>query len=198
MTLLRRCGLHSLLPLDHHVSYHKAGGLTLAVLSAVHTAAHIHNLVTNLLTEPNLFVEKNSLPHNPAVDLSSLSLASWLFTPQSQLFGFIPGYALPTGLLLLLFFSILLIGALPVVRRSGFFEVFAWTHLSYLPILLLLLLHSETCWYYLLLPGLLLLLGKLLLLCLTIYRRTTTVALTCTALPSTVTRLTIQRDFDFR
>ena len=40
--------------------------------------------------------------------------------------------------------------------------------------------------------------GKLLLLCLTIYRRTTTVALTCTALPSTVTRLTIQRDFDFR
>ena len=197
LTLARRLGLHRLLPLDLHVSYHKATGVLVALLATIHTAAHIHNMATNLLVQPEQFLRRNRIPHDPKADLASLSLAAWLFTPLPGVFGLLPGLALPSGLLLLLALSVLLVGALPVVRSSGHFEVphsthrptlqvFYWTHLCYLAILGLLVVHAPSCLYYLGPPALLLLLGKLLLLCSALYRRTSTTALSLTALPSQV------------
>jgi hypothetical protein len=199
ITLARRLRLHRLLPLDLHVSYHKGAGVLFILLTIVHTAAHMHNLITNLLVQPDIFIRRNRLAHNPAVNLSSLSVYSWLLTPRSEVFGLVPGWALPSGLLLLLLLGLLLLGALPPVRSRGCFELFAWSHLCYLPLLLLMLLHSPPAsWPYLLPPSLLLAAGKLLLLCSTLYRRTSTLALACTALRGSVTRLDIQRSFDFR
>ena len=123
LTLARRLGLHRLLPLDLHVTYHKATGVLVALLATVHTAAHIHNMATNLLVHPELFLRRNGIPHDPEAALSSLSLAAWLFTPLPGVFGLLPGLALPSGVLLLLAFAVLLVGALPAVRSSGYFEV---------------------------------------------------------------------------
>ena len=55
----------------------------------------------------------------------------------------------------------MLAGALPVMRRRGYFEIFYWTHLSYLLFLSLHCLHSPAGLYWTLLPGVLLLLCKL-------------------------------------
>ena len=210
LTLLRQHGLHRLLPLDLHVSYHKGAGLVLALLACVHTGAHAHNFLNNLMVQPEMFVRRNNLSHNPEVaeehpcpppvqvNLSSLTMADWLLTPHSQLLGLVPGWAFPSGLLLVLLLSVLLMGAVPLVRNSGYFEVFYWTHLTYLPIILLMFLHSTTTWFYLLVPGLLFLLGKLLLIVSSWYRATSTSVLSCSALPSSVTKLVIQRTFDFR
>ena len=52
-------------------------------------------------------------------------------------------------------------GAVPVMRRRGYFEIFYLTHLSYILLLTLHCLHSPAGLYWTLLPGLLFLLCKL-------------------------------------
>ena len=52
-------------------------------------------------------------------------------------------------------------GALPVVRRRGYFEIFYLTHLSYIILVSLHCLHSPAGLYWTLLPGLLFILYKL-------------------------------------
>ena len=198
ITLLRRAGLHSVLPLDQHVTYHKTCGLLLAVLASVHTVCHLLNLQANLVTD----TVKNS---------ANYSYTEWLFSTRPAILGTIPGYGYPTGVPLVIVLSVMVSGALPVIRRRGYFEMFYWTHLTYVLFLSLQCLHSPTGLYWTILPGLVFLLCKLqtfLALCLgeasTVsvsslplsgYRHS--LALEATALQSTVTRLVLEREFQF-
>ena len=52
-------------------------------------------------------------------------------------------------------------GAVPVIRRRGYFEIFYLSHLSYIIVVCLHCLHSPAGLYWTLLPGLLFLLCKL-------------------------------------
>ena len=54
----------------------------------------------------------------------------------------------------------MLVGAVPAIRRHGYFEVFYWSHLTYLLFCLLHCLHSPVGLAWLLPPGLLFLLYK--------------------------------------
>ena len=107
----------------------------------------------------------------------------------------------------------MLFGALPVVRRRGYFEMFYWTHLTYILFLSIQCFHSPSGLYWTVLPGLVFSLCKLqtfLALCLgethsdlgqpptqhhSGYRQS--MAVEATALQSSVTRLVLEREFDF-
>ena len=52
----------------------------------------------------------------------------WLFTWMPHCFGLIPGIANPTGVILIIVLTVMVICSMPQVRRSGHFEAFAWTH----------------------------------------------------------------------
>ena len=52
----------------------------------------------------------------------------WLFTMGPGVFGLVPGIANPTGVILIIILTIMVICSMPCVRRSGNFEAFAWTH----------------------------------------------------------------------
>ena len=45
-------------------------------------------------------------------------------------------------------------------RRNGHFEIFYWSHISYVAFWALLCLHCQVFWLWFLLPGFLLALGK--------------------------------------
>ena len=78
LTLLRRLGVHSFLPLDLHVTYHQTCGLVLAILSVIHTVCHLGNL------EMNLIPDSDTNPGNH-------SLTQWLLTSHISTLGAVPG-----------------------------------------------------------------------------------------------------------
>ena len=84
ITLLRRVGVHSLLPLDLHVTYHQSCGVLLAILSLLHTICHLGNLEMNLIPDST---------KNPA----NYSTTQWLLSSHSSTLGTLPGYGYPTG-----------------------------------------------------------------------------------------------------
>ena len=47
----------------------------------------------------------------------------WLFTARPGVFGLIPGMANPAGVGLIIILTIMVVCALPMVRRSGYFQV---------------------------------------------------------------------------
>ena len=48
-------------------------------------------------------------PHN-------LTYSEWLFTSKSEIFGFFPGWAMPTGVGLLVVMTVIGVGAIPWIR----------------------------------------------------------------------------------
>ena len=85
--LFRRLGIHRYIPLDLHVTYHKACGLLLALLSSVHTAVHLLNLELNIV---------GAADTNPG----NLTYSQWLLTPAPGQLGTLPGLAYPTGIMM--------------------------------------------------------------------------------------------------
>nr|XP_031361616.1 NADPH oxidase 5 [Lonchura striata domestica] len=84
----------------------------------------------------------------------------------------------------------------PCVRRGGHFQIFYWSHLSYIPVWVLLLLHAPQFWKWFLIPGSLFVLEKVLGWA---WRRAGDVhILEAKLLPSKVTHLVIQRPRSFR
>ena len=53
----------------------------------------------------------------------------WLFTWMPHCFGLIPGIANPTGVILIIVLTVMVICSMPFVRRGGFFEIFYFSHL---------------------------------------------------------------------
>ena len=77
----------------------------------------------------------------------------------------------------------MLLGALPVIRRQGFFEMFYWTHLNYITFSVLYCLHSPAGLIWFLVPGAVFLLYKLSVFVRLCLGLRSSVALECTALP---------------
>ena len=78
ITLLRRVGVHSFLPLDLHVTYHQSCGVLLAILSVLHTICHLGNLEMNLIPDSVT---------NPA----NYTTTQWLLSSHTSTLGTIPG-----------------------------------------------------------------------------------------------------------
>ncbi|XP_013401170.1 NADPH oxidase 5 [Lingula anatina] len=132
LTLLRATWIGNWLPIDKHIKYHKYVAVVIVILSTIHTFAHIGNFA---MISPSL----------------NITLAEALFTTAAGI-GWVGQSASITGWLLVIILIVLVIGALPCVRRSGHFEVFFFTHFLYAPWLLLVFLHGSRFWMWFIAP----------------------------------------------
>uniref|UniRef100_A0A670JGN2 NADPH oxidase 5 n=1 Tax=Podarcis muralis TaxID=64176 RepID=A0A670JGN2_PODMU len=142
LTWLRATWVARLLPLDQNVILHQLMGYAVAVLTAVHTGAHVAN-----------FVRMSQIK-------GTYQLWEYLFTTRPGI-GWIYGTASLTGLMLQLLIALMLVCSSTFVRKGGHFEVFYWTHLSYIFIWALLIVHGPNFWKWFVVPGFLFLLEKI-------------------------------------
>ncbi|XP_058702990.1 NADPH oxidase 5 [Poecile atricapillus] len=173
---LRSCPLWERLPLERHERGHARVGHLVLALGSAHAAAHL-----------GARLERAGGPFSAAV--------AELLRPGPGSGG-VAGTAPLTGLALLPLLLAMLLGSSPCLRRRGHFQVFYWTHLSYIPVWFLLLLHAPHFWKWFLIPGSLFFLEKVLGW---LWRRAGDLhILEARLLPSKVTHLVIQRPESFR
>uniref|UniRef100_A0A8C0K3P4 NADPH oxidase 5 n=1 Tax=Canis lupus dingo TaxID=286419 RepID=A0A8C0K3P4_CANLU len=173
LTWLRATWLAQVLPLDQNIQFHQFVGYVVIVLSLVHTVAHIVNFALQAQAEASPF-----------------QFWELLLTTRPGI-GWIHGLASPTGVALLLLLLLMFACSSSCIRRSGHFEVFYWTHLSYLPMWILLILHGPNFWKWLLVPGTLFFLEKIIGLA--VSRMAALCIVEVNLLPSKVTHLLIKR-----
>ncbi|XP_071097928.1 NADPH oxidase 5-like [Haliotis cracherodii] len=142
ITWLRATPASHVLPLDQHIIFHKLTGILIMLFTVVHTALHIGNAVMVAESQYNLTV--------PA----------FIFTTQADL-GWVAGFAPLSGVLLVVVFVIMFICSMPFVRRSGYFQVFYWTHMLYVIFWVFLILHARHFWKWFLVPGAMFILEKI-------------------------------------
>ncbi|XP_057889602.1 NADPH oxidase 5 [Melospiza georgiana] len=179
LTWLRSTPLAELFPLELHVRGHERVGHLVLALGTAHAGAHLAQ--------------------------AGLARRDWLVAlgeyvrrarPGAGGVGGVGGTAPQSGLALLALLLAMLACSSPCVRRGGHFEVFYWSHLSYIPVWLLLLLHGPHFWKWFLIPGSLFVLEKVLGWA---WRRAGDLhILEAKLLPSKVTHLVIQRPKSFR
>ncbi|XP_070066124.1 NADPH oxidase 5 isoform X4 [Drosophila virilis] len=184
LTYLRSRGLSSFLPLDHHVYLHKLTGITISVLSLVHTIMHLFNFSIIVINDPQ-------------INAGHYTIGEWLLTDRPGLFGLIPGCANPTGIALLAILIVMFVCSQPFVRRKGSFEVFYWTHLLYVPFWILTLFHGPNFWKWFMLPGLVYIVERVLRFVWMRGEHGKTYISSGLLLPSKVIHLVIKRPFNF-
>ncbi|KAM8996987.1 NADPH oxidase 5-like [Ara ararauna] len=172
LTWLRATPLAKVLPLDQHILFHQIVGYVVLVLAATHTGAHVVNF--------SRLAQQDGHP----------ALTEYLLRARPGTGG-LWGTASQTGLVLQALLLATAAFSSPCVRRSGHFEVFYWTHLSYISIWILLILHGPHFWKWFLVPGCLFVLEKVLGLA---WRRAGALRIVeVNLLPSKVTHLVIER-----
>ncbi|NXT17600.1 NOX5 oxidase, partial [Syrrhaptes paradoxus] len=172
VTRLRATPVAKVLPLDQHVLFHQLLGYVVLALAAAHTGAHVANF--------SRLAQRDG----------RRALADYLLVAQPGAGG-LGGTAAQTGLVLQVLLATMLAFSSSCVRRSGHFEVFYWTHLSYIAVWTLLLLHGPQFWKWFVVPGSLFALEKAVGLA---GRRAGGLRiLEVNLLPSKVTHLVIQR-----
>ncbi|KAM6246195.1 NADPH oxidase 5-like [Spheniscus humboldti] len=172
LTWLRATPIAKVLPLDQHVVFHQLVGYVVLALAAVHTGAHIANF-SRLARQDG---------HH--------ALAEYLLSARPGVGG-LGSTASQTGLALQGLLAAMLAFSSPCVRRSGHFEVFYWTHLSYISIWTLLILHGPHFWKWFVVPGCLFVLEKVVGLA---WRHAGGLRIVeVNLLPSKVTHLVIER-----
>uniref|UniRef100_A0A8D0F1K3 NADPH oxidase 5 n=1 Tax=Strix occidentalis caurina TaxID=311401 RepID=A0A8D0F1K3_STROC len=177
LTWLRATPIAKVLPLDQHVVFHQLVGYVVLVLAAIHTGAHVANF-SRLARQDGCH-----------------GLAEYLLRAQPGVGG-LGGTASQTGLALQALLATMLAFSSPCVRQSGHFEVFYWTHLSYIFIWTLLILHGPHFWKWFAVPGCLFVMEKVLGLA---WRRAGGLRIVeVNLLPSKVTHLVIERPQFFR
>ncbi|NXH09561.1 NOX5 oxidase, partial [Bucco capensis] len=176
LTWLRATSMAKFLPLDQHVVFHQLVGYVVLVLGALHTGAHIANF--------SRLAEQDG--HH--------KLTEYLLSPHPEVGG-LAGTASQTGLALQGLLATMLAFSSPCIRRSGHFEVFYWTHLSYISIWTLLILHGPHFWKWFVVPGCLFTLEKGLGLALRGAQSMHIIEVNL--LPSKVTHLVIERPQSF-
>ncbi|XP_023229647.1 NADPH oxidase 5-like [Centruroides sculpturatus] len=138
ITWLRSNGFSEYLPLDQHIYFHKLTGCLIFVYSVVHTIMHICNFDT-LSRQTNY------------------TLTEFLFDTSPNI-GWVGGGASITGWVLLVTLIIMVVAALPFVRRNGNFEIFYYTHLLYIVYWVVLIFHGPNFWKWFVGPAALFLL----------------------------------------
>ncbi|CAF4486135.1 unnamed protein product [Rotaria socialis] len=130
--------LRKLIPVDDHIDFHRVVGRFIAILSTLHTIAHIANFANT----------------------KEYSLATHIFTTTTNS-GWIGGFAPLSGVVLLLILLAMVICSLKWIRSSGHFQIFYWSHLLYLPFYVFLILHARDFWKWIVGPLSIFLLEKL-------------------------------------
>ncbi|XP_076060957.1 NADPH oxidase 5-like [Oratosquilla oratoria] len=177
MTRLRNSRLGQYFPCDSHVHFHKTAGWAVFFFSIFHTIFHLANFV-------------NLSEH------TGIGLQSYLWDTRLGI-GWVNGWANPTGVVLLVILAVIVAFSHRIVRKSGYFEIFYWTHLLSLPFWVLLILHGRNFWKWLLLPGTGFLLEVILRVSQVCSKRGRTIVMSGATLPSNVVKLTIRRPSDF-
>ncbi|XP_056455651.1 NADPH oxidase 5-like [Gadus chalcogrammus] len=142
LTWLRATWLVRVLPLDQNILLHQIVGYAILVFTMVHTSAHILNFA---------HLSRHT----------GYSLWEYLLTTRPGV-GWVRGSASLTGVVLQLLIGLMVLCSSTFVRRSGHFEVFYWSHLSYVWVWSLLVVHCANFWKWFLVPGLVFLLEKVL------------------------------------
>ncbi|XP_023324717.1 NADPH oxidase 5 isoform X3 [Eurytemora carolleeae] len=147
----------------------------------------------------------NSSQYNPEITIcescptnsTTWSYASWILTWEPGVFGIIGGIANPTGVALIIILTVITFGSLSYVRRSGYFQVFYFSHLLNFFYWILLILHAPEFWKWIIIPGCIYILEI-------IYRVTTSFLghgkskiISVVTFPSKVTNLIISRPAGF-
>uniref|UniRef100_A0A8V0Z1S4 NADPH oxidase 5 n=1 Tax=Gallus gallus TaxID=9031 RepID=A0A8V0Z1S4_CHICK len=176
LTRLRATPAGRALPLEHCVALHQLVGSAVLALAVLHAGAHVANY--------------GRLAQDGHGALSEFLLVA---RPGGGGFG---GTAPQTGLALQLLLFAMLAFSSPCVRRGGHFELFYWSHLSYVPVWALLLFHAPNFWKWFLVPGGLFVLEKAVGTA--VSRAVGLRIVEVHLLPSQVTHLVIQRPRSFR
>ncbi|XP_066859974.1 NADPH oxidase 5 [Anser cygnoides] len=177
LTWLRATPAAQVLPLDQSVGLHQLVGYVVLALAALHTGAHVANL--SRLAQQD----------------GHRALAEFLLRPRPD-GGGLGGTASQTGLALQGLLAAMLAFSSPCVRRGGHFEVFYWSHLSYVSVWALLVLHAPNFWKWFVVPGGLFVLEKAVGLATS--RAVGLRIVEVNLLPSKVTHLVVQRPRSFR
>uniref|UniRef100_A0A8C5MV05 NADPH oxidase 5 n=1 Tax=Leptobrachium leishanense TaxID=445787 RepID=A0A8C5MV05_9ANUR len=177
LTRLRTTCAVRFLPLDQNVHLHELVGYNIFVQTIVHTAAHVINFIILSLNVGTYTFWQYFLTMEPGI-------------------GWVYGSASLTGIFLQLLICLTLACSSSFVRKGGHFEIFYWTHLSYIWIWILLFLHTPKFWKWFLIPGLLFLSEKLFGLA--VSRIGGLYIVEVNLLPSKVTHLVIKRPPSFQ
>ncbi|XP_040567795.1 NADPH oxidase 5 [Lepeophtheirus salmonis] len=129
---------------------------------------------------------------------SAWNIGDWIFTMKPGVFGIIGGIANPTGVALIIIFTIMFICSLPFVRKTGHFQVFYFTHLMYWAYFFLLILHAPEFWKWVIVPLSIYVIERLYRGLSTMIGQGKSTIVDGVVLPSRVTRLDINRPHNFR
>ncbi|KAK9516074.1 hypothetical protein VZT92_024035 [Zoarces viviparus] len=171
LTWLRATWVVRVFPLDQNILLHQIVGYAILCYTLVHTTAHVFNFVQ--LSQSGQY-----------------QLWEYLLTTRPGI-GWVKGSASLTGVVLQLVICLMVLCSSTFVRRSGHFEVFYWSHLSYVWVWSLLMVHCANFWKWFVVPGLLFLLEKIVGLA--VSRMGGLYVVEVNLLPSKVTHLVIKR-----
>ncbi|XP_061138268.1 NADPH oxidase 5-like isoform X1 [Syngnathus typhle] len=171
LTWLRATWVVRVLPLDQNILLHQIVGYAIVGYTLVHTTAHIFNFA--------------QLSQH-----SGFSVWEYLLTTRPGI-GWVKGTASVTGVVLQVVICLMGLCSSTFVRRSGHFEVFYWSHLSYVWVWSLLMIHCANFWKWFVVPGLLFLLEKIIGIA--VSRMGGLYIVEVNLLPSKVTHLVIKR-----
>ncbi|XP_048887176.1 NADPH oxidase 5 [Brienomyrus brachyistius] len=143
LTWLRATWVVRVLPLDQNILLHQTVGYAILIFSLVHTLAHLMNFVR--MTQAQ----------------GAYHLWEYLLTTRPGI-GWVGGTASITGVVLQLLICLMVLCSCTFVRRSGHFEVFYWSHLSYIWVWVLLVVHCANFWKWFVVPGFVFLLEKVM------------------------------------
>jgi predicted ferric reductase len=166
ITILRSYGWAKYLPLDNSIYYHKIIGYFITVYASVHTVFHCFHFseyfTFSLVEDSDVDFFKNLLIESPSDDIShrtNVSLSDYLFTVRENTWP--REYSPVTGWMLLAILVVMVLSSLPVMRRTGNFEIFYYCHLLYVAFYVILILHAPRFWYWFLIPGVIFILEAL-------------------------------------
>ena len=178
LTIMRCYGWGNYLPLDDSILFHKLVGYLIFFYSLIHTIAHCLNF-RDMSLQPN----------------ATETLPELLFHISGK--SFPRGYAPLTGWIILVILLVMVMTSLPVVRRSGHFEVFYYFHLLYVAFYCILLFHGPRYWHWFLPSGVLFMLEALNRFKKYIGRNGRTHIVQGILLPSRVVHLVIKKPANF-
>ena len=100
------------------------GKTTVSKMTHCEVSLHNHHAnVTRICSEEgNPETCRHAL--SEATECNRWSAADWIFTPRPGVFGLAKGFASITGVVLIIILTVMVICSLPIVRKSGHFQVY--------------------------------------------------------------------------
>uniref|UniRef100_A0A672NZN5 NADPH oxidase 5 n=1 Tax=Sinocyclocheilus grahami TaxID=75366 RepID=A0A672NZN5_SINGR len=172
LTWLRATWVVRVFPLDQNILLHQIVGYAVLIFTIGHTGAHVMNFAR--------------MSQNDGM----YQLWEYLFTIRPGI-GWVNGTASITGVILQVLICLMVVCSSTFVRRSGHFEVFYWSHLSFVWVWALLIVHCANFWKWFVAPGLMFLIEKLVGIA--VSRIGGLYIVEVNLLPSKVTHLVIKR-----